>query len=434
MSTTHKTPTGEELEKRLTELSDQELFDPPESFVKNALLNDPKIYEEANEDWQGWWTKQAKELHWFTEPTTALDDSNAPFYKWFTDGKINASYNAVDRHVEAGNGDRVAFHWHGEEGETRDVTYADLHRDVQKFANALKDQGVEKGDVVGIFLPMIPEVVVAMLACARIGAPHNVVFGGFSAGSVHERMEVSEAKALVDRRRRPAQGQDRAGQAGSRQDMAELDTLETIVVVKHTDADCEMKDGRDLWYHEICDAADDECPAEELDAEHPLFILYSSGSTAKPKGIQHTTGGYLTGVAATTKYVFDLKPEEDVYWCSADVGWITGHSYIVYGPLLNGITSVMYEGAPDYPRQGHLVGALRQVRRDDLLHRADRDPRVHEVGRRQGRRARPVLAAPARVGRRADQPEGVALVPRGRRRRRTARSSTPGGRPRRATS
>jgi len=197
MSATQNTPTGEELEKRLTELSEQEFFDPPESFVKNALLSDPKIYEEADEDWKGWWLKQAKELHWFKEPTEDLDDSNPPFYKWFADGKINASYNCVDRHVEDGNGERVAYYWHGEEGEEREVTYADLHHDVQKLANALKDLGIEKGDIVGIFLPMIPEVAVAMLACARIGAIHNVVFGGFSADSVRERMEFSEAKALI---------------------------------------------------------------------------------------------------------------------------------------------------------------------------------------------------------------------------------------------
>ena len=235
---------------------------------------------------------------------------------------------------------------------------------MQKFANALKDLGIEKGDIVGIFLPMIPEVVVAMLACARIGAPHNVVFGGFSADSVKERMEFSEAKALIT-----VDGARRKGKTAPIKQqvdkvMAGLDTLEHIVVVKHTDADCEMKDGRDVWYHEIVEKADDECPAEELDAEHPLYVLYTSGSTAKPKGVLHTTGGYLTGVSATHRYVFDLKPDEDVYWCSADVGWVTGHSYIVYGPMANGATSVMYEGAPGLPAQGDLVGAVRALRRD----------------------------------------------------------------------
>jgi acetyl-CoA synthetase len=340
------------LESKLEEMLDIETFDPPEEFAKHALLDDPSVYDEADKDWKGWWMKQAKELHWFKEPSQDVDESDPPFYKWFADGKINASYNCLDRHVEAGNGDRVAFYWRGEEGEEEELTYEGLHRDVQKFANALKDLGIEKGDIVGIFLPMIPEVVVAMLACARIGAPHNVVFGGFSAGSVRERMEFSEAKALIT-----VDGARRKGKTANikqavDEEMGELKSLEHIVVVKRTDADCEMKDGRDVWYHEILEKADDECPAEELDAEHPLYVLYTSGSTAKPKGVLHTTGGYLTGVASTHRYVFDLHQDEDVYWCSADVGWVTGHSYIVYGPMVNGATSVMYEGAPDYPHKG----------------------------------------------------------------------------------
>ena len=344
------TSTGDKtLEAQLEEMLEIEKFDPPEEFVKNALLNDPSIYEEAEKDWKGWWLKQAKELHWFKEPTETVDESNPPFYKWFTDGKLNASYNCLDRHVEAGNGDRVAFHWRGEEGEERDLTYAELHTEVQKFANALKDLGVEKGDIVGIYLPMIPEVVIAMLACARIGAPHNVVFGGFSADAVKERMEFSEAKALVT-----VDGARRKGKVAPIKEQVDkvmkgLDTLKHIVVVQHTETDCEMQDGRDVWFHEIMDKADAECPAEELDAEHPLYVLYTSGSTAKPKGVLHTTGGYMTGVTATHKYIFDLKPEQDVYWCAADVGWVTGHSYIVYAPLSNGATSVMWEGAPDYP-------------------------------------------------------------------------------------
>ncbi|MGZ4220179.1 MAG: acetate--CoA ligase [Solirubrobacteraceae bacterium] len=344
------TTTGDKtLEAQLEEMLEIEKFDPPEEFAKNALLNDPSIYEEAEKDWKGWWLKQAKELHWFKEPSETVDESNPPFYKWFSDGKLNASYNCLDRHVEAGNGDRVAFHWRGVEGEERDLTYADLHAEVQKFANALKDLGVEKGDIVGIYLPMIPEVVIAMLACARIGAPHNVVFGGFSADAVKERMEFSHAKALVtvDGARRKGKTAPIKQQVDSV--MKGLDTLEHIVVVKHTGDDCEMQDGRDVWFHEIMEKADAECPAEELDAEHPLYVLYTSGSTAKPKGVLHTTGGYLTGVTATHKYIFDLKPEKDVYWCAADVGWVTGHSYIVYAPMSNGATSVMWEGAPDYP-------------------------------------------------------------------------------------
>jgi len=346
------TVSAGELEGKLEQLLDVETFDPPDEFRDDALLSDPSVYDKAEKHWKGWWTEQAKELHWFKQPREDVDESNPPFYKWFKDGKLNASYNCVDRHVEAGNGDRVAFHWRGEEGEERDITYAELHQDVQKLANALKDLGVKKGDIVGIYLPMIPEVVVSMLACARIGAPHNVVFGGFSADSVKERMEFSEAKTLitVDGARRKGKTAPIKQQVDKCMD--KLDALEHVVVVKATDADCEMKDGRDVWYHEIVERADDECPAEELDAEHPLFVLYTSGSTAKPKGVLHTTGGYLTGVSATHRYVFDLKPEQDVYWCAADVGWITGHSYIVYGPLCNGATSVMWEGAPDYPDKG----------------------------------------------------------------------------------
>jgi acetyl-CoA synthetase len=337
--------THERLARRLEELLEVESFPPPDEFARDALLNDPEVYERAAADPLAWWTEQARALDWIKEPTETLDDSNPPFYTWFADGTLNASQNCLDRHVDAGHGDRVAFHWHGEEGEERAITYAELLADVQRFANALKDQGVRSGDVVGIFLPMIPEVVVAMLACARIGAPHNVVFGGFSPESVKERMEVSEAKALIT-----VDGARRKGKtAPIKQAVDEVGMpVETTIVVRHTGIDCPMGDG-DVFYDEIMEAAEAECPPEELDAEHPLFILYSSGSTAAPKGILHTTGGYLTGVASTHKYVFDLKPEDDVYFCSADVGWITGHSYIVYGPLANGATSVMYEGAPDYP-------------------------------------------------------------------------------------
>jgi acetyl-CoA synthetase len=332
-----------DLETTLEDLLRRERFEPPADFVKKALDTDAS----QPEDWEAHWVEQAKELSWFKAPTKGLDDSNAPFYTWFEDGKINASYNCVDLHVEAGNGERVAYHWHGEEGETRDVTYSDLHRDVQLFANALKSQGVGAGDVVGIFLPMIPEVAVAMLACSRIGAVHNVVFGGFSAESVAERMEFSDAKLLIT-----VDGARRKGKtAPVKETVDKLMGELPCIVVRNTGGDCPMA-AKDSWYHELLEAADPDCPAAELGAEHPLFILYTSGSTAKPKGIQHTTGGYLTQVAWTHKHVFDLKPDEDVYWCPADVGWITGHSYIVYGPLLNGVTSVMWEGGPDYPHQG----------------------------------------------------------------------------------
>ncbi len=344
---------GTGLERELDSMLGIETFEPPEEFRRQAAWSDPKIYEEAAADPEGWWLEQSRALlDWEAEPGQALDDSNPPFYKWFADGRLNASHNCLDRHVEAGIGDRVAYHWRGEEGEEREITYADLHRDVQRFANALKDLGVGKGDVVGIYLPMIPEVVVAMLACARIGAPHNVVFGGFSAESVAERMEFSQAKALVTVDGARRKGRTAPIKPQVDEHLGGIDSLETIVVVRHTGIEVPMSEGRDVYYDEVVEAADPECPAEPMEAEHPLYILYTSGSTAKPKGILHTTGGYMTGVTATHRYVFDLKPETDVYWCAADVGWVTGHSYIVYGPLSNGATSVMWEGAPDYPHKG----------------------------------------------------------------------------------
>jgi acetyl-CoA synthetase len=338
---------GQTLEQQLEELLDQEAFSPPDGFVGRAVVSDAGIYESADADYEGFWAEQARALHWDREWDRVLDWSNPPFAKWFVGGKLNVAYNCLDRHVEAGSGDRVAYHWRGEEGEERDLTYAELHREVQRFANGLKSLGIGRGDVVGIYLPMIPEVVVSMLACARIGAIHNVVFGGFSAESVRERMEFSQAKALIT-----VDGARRKGRtAPIKQQVDEVigDLVGTIVVVASVGNDAPMKDGRDHWYQDLVDAADDECPPEPMDAEDPLYILYTSGSTAKPKGILHTTGGYLTGVAYTHRAVFDLKPGEDIYWCAADVGWVTGHSYIVYGPLANGATSVMWEGAPDYP-------------------------------------------------------------------------------------
>ncbi len=338
------------LEGELNALLEVERFEPPVDFRQGALLSDPAIYEEAAADPQAWWLRQATELlDWAKEPSEALDESNPPFYKWFADGELNVSANCLDRHVEAGLGERVAYHWRGEEGEERDVTYAELLADTQRFANALRDHGIEKGDVVGIYLPMIPQVVVAMLACARIGAVHNVVFGGFSAEAVRERMKFSEAKALVTVDGARRKGKTAPVKARVDEAMADVGSIETIFVVKHTGEECEMQDGRDVWFEDAMEAAGADCPAEPMNAEDSLYILYTSGSTAKPKGILHTTGGYLTGVAWTHRNVFDLKPEEDVYWCAADVGWVTGHSYIVYGPLANGATSVMYEGAPDYP-------------------------------------------------------------------------------------
>ncbi|HVV91470.1 MAG TPA: AMP-binding protein, partial [Solirubrobacterales bacterium] len=290
--------TDSSLEQELDRMLGIETFLPPGPFREKALWTDPGIYEEAAADPEAWWLARSRELlDWDVAPTEGLDDSNPPFYTWFADGRINASAQCLDRHVAAGRGGRVAYHWRGEEGEERDVTYAELLASTQRLANALKDLGVSKGDVVGIYLPMIPEVAVAMLACARIGAIHNVVFGGFSAESVRERMQFAEARVLitVDGARRKGRTAPVKEQVDA--EMGDLASLQTIVVVRATGTRCPMSEGRDVFYDEICERADPVCPAEPMEAEHPLFILYTSGSTAKPKGILHTTGGYLTGVA-----------------------------------------------------------------------------------------------------------------------------------------
>jgi len=341
---------GAEAEERDLEvlLREDDSFDPPEDFVAQANVSDPSVYDEADADFEAWWEKWAEELDWF-EPWQTVLEWNPPWAKWFQEGKLNACHNCLDRHVSAGKGDKVAYHWVGEDGVTKDVTYAELLDTTKRFANVLKGLGVEKGDVVGIFMPMLPETPAAMLACARIGATHNVVFGGFSVESVKERMEVSDAKVLVTADATLRRGKPTPMKAGVDEVLGDLPAMEHVVVVKRTDGDCPMTEGRDVWWHEEVEKANADCEAVPLDAEHPLYILYTSGSTAKPKGIVHTTGGYLTGVAATHKLVFDLKPDDDVYWCAADIGWVTGHSYIVYGPLANGATSVLYEGAPDYP-------------------------------------------------------------------------------------
>jgi acetyl-CoA synthetase len=331
-------------------LKTEQTFEPPPEFAAEANAADPEVYERADADPEAWWASWAEKLEWTQPWSQVLDWSDPPFAKWFVGGKLNASVNCLDRHVEAGDGDRVAFHWEGEDATRREVSYSELLEETQRFANVLKDLGIGKGDVVGIYLPMLPETVAAMLACARIGAIHNVVFGGFSAESVRERMEFSDAKLLVTadatmRRGEPIPMKEKVDTV-----LDGMPTVEKVVVVNRGDTDPPMTEARDVFWHEAVADADPECEPEPMDAEDPLYILYTSGSTGKPKGILHTTGGYLTQVSATHKLVFDLK-DSDVYWCGADVGWVTGHSYIVYGPLLNGATSVMYEGAPNYPAE-----------------------------------------------------------------------------------
>src|SRR5919108_1150327 len=290
-------PSPDQIERELTELLEQETFEPPAGFREQALIADESVYEEAARDPQAWWAKQAEALDWFEPWDQVLDESDAPFFKWFVGGKLNASYNCLDRHVEAGQGDKVAFHWRSEEGEERDVTYAELLRDTKRLANVLKDHGIEPGDVVGVYLPMIPEVAVAMLACARIGAPHNLVFGGFSPDAVKERMEFSEAKALITTNQARRKGKAADIKSAVDEFLDDVPSIETVVVIRNTDQDTAMEEGRDLFFDEAIETASDDCPAEPLDAEHPLYVLYTSGSTAKPKGVLHTTGGYLTGVA-----------------------------------------------------------------------------------------------------------------------------------------
>src|SRR3954451_20014655 len=324
-------------------------FPPPDEFKKNALVTGSFMYDDANRDYQGFWANQAADLLTWTKEWDTICEWELPFAKWFVGGQLNVSYNCLDRHVLAGNGDKVAFHFEGEPGDTRTVTYNDLLADTQKFANVLKGFGVTTGDRVNIYMPLIPEVVVAMLACARIGAAHSVVFGGFSSQSLSDRINDAQAKVLVT-----ADGGYRRGEVFPLKNFADdalksTPSITDVIVVRRGNNDIEMQDGRDHWYHELMETADPECEAVPMDAEQLLYLLYPSGTTGKPKGIMHTSGGYLTQVAFTHKYVFDLHADTDVYWCTADVGWVTGHSYTVYGPLANGATQVMYEGVPNYP-------------------------------------------------------------------------------------
>jgi len=326
-------------------------FPPSEEFAASAVAT-AELYEQADRDRLAFWDDQARRLDWATPWTQTLDWTAAPFARWFLGGSLNVAHNCVDRHVEAGNGDRVAIHFEGEPGDTRTITYAELQREVCQAANALLTLGVAKGDRVAIYMPMIPETVVAMLACARVGAPHSVVFGGFSAEALRSRIEDAEAKLVITADGGYRRGAPAALKPAVDQAVAASPSVHKVIVVRRTGQDVAWNDTTDVWWHDVVGGADDVHKAEPMDAEHPLFILYTSGTTGKPKGILHTTGGYLTQAAYTHRNVFDLHPETDVYWCTADVGWVTGHSYITYGPLANGATQVMYEGTPDTPHRG----------------------------------------------------------------------------------
>lgn len=326
---------------------------PPTSEITEYANAKADLYEQAEADFEGFWADQGRKyVTWGKDFDEVLDWSDAPFAKWYVGGELNVAYNCVDRHVEAGNGDRVALHFVGEPGDERDITYAQLKDEVSKAANALSELGVGAGDAVSIYMPMIPETVIAMLACARLGAPHSVVFGGFSADALRSRIDDCQAKVVITsdsgyRRGKPSPLKPAVDRA-----VEKAASVEKVLVVNRGDTDPEMVEGRDVWWHEVVDTASTEHTPENFDSEHPLFILYTSGTTGKPKGILHTSGGYLVQTAYTNHVAHDVHPGEDVYWCTADVGWVTGHSYIVYGPLANGVTQVLYEGTPDSPHKG----------------------------------------------------------------------------------
>ncbi len=345
-------------------LQESRVFQPDPGFAAQAHVKDATLHEWAERDREGFWAAQAEQLHWFKKWDAVLE-WNPPFAKWFVGGKLNVAYNCIDRHCDTWRRTKAAIIWEGEPGEERVLTYLDLQREVSRFANVLKGQGVKRGDRVTLYMPMIPEAAIAMLACARIGAPHSVVFGGFSSESLRDRINDCGAKLVIT-----ADGGWRRGniipmKQITNQAIKDCPTVERVIVVKRVGHESLVEHGwetgRDLWYHTLMRNASSVCPCEEMDAEDPLYILYTSGSTGKPKGVMHTTGGYLTGVATTHKYVFDIK-DADIYWCTADIGWVTGHSYVVYGPLANGCTTFMYEGSPDYPDRGRMWDMINKYR------------------------------------------------------------------------
>ncbi|MEU4801162.1 acetate--CoA ligase [Actinosynnema sp. NPDC023587] len=332
-------------------LTENRTFPPSAEFAAQANAT-PALYDEAAADRDAFWAEQAERLAWDTRWTQVLDWSNAPFAKWFVGGRLNVAYNCVDRHVESGHGDQVAIHWEGEPGDSRAITYAELQREVSKTANALVELGVGAEDRVAIYMPMVPEAIFSMLACARLGALHSVVFGGFSAEALRTRIEDSQAKLVITTDGQYRRGNPAALKPAVDEAVAKTPSIEHVLVVKRTDSEVEWTEGRDLWWHDLVDRQSDQHTPEAFDSEHPLFILYTSGTTGNPKGILHTSGGFLTQASYTHHNVFDLKPDTDVYWCTADIGWVTGHSYIVYGPLSNRVTQVVYEGTPNTPHEG----------------------------------------------------------------------------------
>ncbi|MEP6525770.1 MAG: acetate--CoA ligase [Nocardioidaceae bacterium] len=332
-------------------MHEERRFEPPPDLAAAANVK-ADVYERATADRLGFWAEQAERISWAQPWSEVLDWSNAPFAKWFVGGRLNASYNCLDRHVEAGKGDKVAYHWVGEPGDTRTLTYSQLKDEVCKAANALVELGVQTGDRVAIYMPMIPELVIAMLACARLGAPHTVVFGGFSADALKTRIIDCDAKVVITTDGGYRRGAPSALKPAVDEALQSCPDVRTSLVVRRTGQDVDWDEARDVWWHDVVDKQSTEHEPEAFDSEHPLYVMYTSGTTGKPKGSLHTTGGYLVGCSFTHWAVFDLKPETDVFWCSADIGWVTGHSYIVYGPLANGTTSLMYEGTPDTPHKG----------------------------------------------------------------------------------
>jgi acetyl-CoA synthetase len=345
-------------------LHEERVFPPPAEFAAQAHIKSfeeyEQIYNQAAENPEAFWASVAESLHWFQKWDTVLE-WDEPFAKWFVGGKLNVSYNCIDRHLETARKNKAAIIWEGEPGETRTLTYQQLYAEVCKFANALKSLGTNKGDRVAIYMPLIPEAAIAMLACARIGATHTVIFGGFSADAVRDRVNDGQCKAIITADGAFRRGTEVKLKPAVDQALKNCPSVENVIVFKRTESEVKMQLGRDHWWHELVQYADDTCFPEPLDSEHPLYILYTSGTTGKPKGILHTTGGYLTQVAITSKWVMDLK-DEDTYWCTADIGWVTGHSYVVYGPLANGATVFMYEGAPNYPDPGRFWDIIERNR------------------------------------------------------------------------